>query len=112
MCPKCQEGEQTFEEASMGSVYICTHGGGRLVLTMEDASMGSVYICTHGGGRLVLTMEDASMGSVYICTHGGGRLVLTFEEAFMGSVYIYKLNSLFQLVAKVFGFHSMFWTYS
>ncbi len=29
VCPKCKEGDQTFEEASMGSVYICTHAGGR-----------------------------------------------------------------------------------
>lgn len=28
-CPRCKEPEQTFEEASMGNVYICTHGGGR-----------------------------------------------------------------------------------
>ena len=29
VCPRCKEGEQAFEEASMGNVYICTHGGGR-----------------------------------------------------------------------------------
>ncbi|CAI8006744.1 E3 ubiquitin-protein ligase Hakai [Geodia barretti] len=29
VCPRCREGEQMFEEASMGNVYICTHGGGR-----------------------------------------------------------------------------------
>ena len=34
ICPKCKEGDQVFEEASMGNVYICTHGGGRLVSTM------------------------------------------------------------------------------
>jgi hypothetical protein len=28
-CPKCHEGDQTFEEASMGNMYICTYGGGR-----------------------------------------------------------------------------------
>ena len=31
VCPKCKEGDQTFEEASMGSVHICTHSGGRWV---------------------------------------------------------------------------------
>ena len=30
VCPRCHEAEQTFEEASMGSVHVCTHGGGRL----------------------------------------------------------------------------------
>ena len=29
VCPKCKEGDQIFEEATMGNVYICTHGGGR-----------------------------------------------------------------------------------
>jgi len=29
VCPRCKEAEQTFEEASMGSVYVCAHGGGR-----------------------------------------------------------------------------------
>ena len=29
VCPKCNEEDQTFEEASMGTVHICTHGGGR-----------------------------------------------------------------------------------
>lgn len=28
-CPKCKESGQIFEEAAMGGVYICTHGGGR-----------------------------------------------------------------------------------
>lgn len=30
-CPKCHESDQVFEEASMGSVYVCTNGGGRLI---------------------------------------------------------------------------------
>lgn len=31
VCPKCKDSGQTFEEAAMGHVYICTHGGGRWV---------------------------------------------------------------------------------
>ncbi len=30
-CPKCKETDQTFDEAPMGSVFICTHQGGRCV---------------------------------------------------------------------------------
>ena len=31
VCPKCKEAGQIFEEAAMGNVFICTHGGGRSV---------------------------------------------------------------------------------
>lgn len=63
VCPRCKEGEQTFEEASMGNVYICTHGGGRYVVGVGE--------CVLNRSRVV----EASMGNVYICTHRGGRYI-------------------------------------
>ncbi|KAL5479182.1 hypothetical protein EMCRGX_G022673 [Ephydatia muelleri] len=50
-CPKCKEDDQSFEEASIGAVYICTEGGGRYdnkgcarsYLSQRDLEAHAVY---------------------------------------------------------------------
>ena len=49
MCPKCKEAGQIFEEAAMGNVFICTHGGGRSVSSnmsslLKDSTTSPVAI--------------------------------------------------------------------
>ncbi len=46
-CPKCHNNDQAFEEASMGSVHICTFGGGRYSVDTMYMYIKHVYLCTQ-----------------------------------------------------------------
>lgn len=67
VCPKCQEADQTFEEASIGTVHICTHGGGRY----DNSGCGRSYLSQRDleAHRLYRHTKDKGLGQSVVPTH-------------------------------------------